>query len=130
MKVLLDTHYLIWLLVEPEKLKPAELALLSRGDVEVLVSTVTAWELRIKWQTFDRNGMRKGSIDPRAAIDFARKHGILLAPLTAEQCVATLAEPLAHRDPFDEMLLLHAQQLGARLLTRDRLLVDHPLAWR
>jgi PIN domain nuclease of toxin-antitoxin system len=35
---------------------------------------------------------------------------------------------MPHKDPFDEMLLIHAQQLGARFLTRDRLLVDHPLA--
>ena len=35
--------------------------------------------------------------------------------------------PLPHKDPFDEMLLVHAHRLGARLMTRDRKLLGHPL---
>ncbi len=48
--------------------------------------------------------------------------------LTPDQAAASLKHPTPHRDPFDEILLIQAQELGVRLLTRDRLLIGHPLA--
>ncbi|MFW6300833.1 MAG: hypothetical protein ACOC20_07935, partial [Oceanicaulis sp.] len=52
-----------------------------------------------------------------------------LVPLTVEQpAMGSLEPPLAHGDPFDEMLLLQAEAEGARLLTRDKNLAGHRLA--
>jgi PIN domain nuclease of toxin-antitoxin system len=51
-------------------------------------------------------------------------------PLTAAHATAPLHEPLSHRDPFDEILLVQAQVEGLKLLTRDARLVGHPLATR
>jgi PIN domain nuclease of toxin-antitoxin system len=51
-----------------------------------------------------------------------------LLPLTARHASAALASPLGHRDPFDELLLVQAQEEGMRLLTRDAKLARHPLA--
>jgi PIN domain nuclease of toxin-antitoxin system len=51
-----------------------------------------------------------------------------LLPLTGEICATALDTPLPHDDPFDELLLIHAQYLGIKLLTRDTKLLDHPLA--
>jgi PIN domain nuclease of toxin-antitoxin system len=127
-RLLLDTHIFQWLAKRPESILQAEHALLGRPDVEVLVSSITIWELRIKWNSYHPRGDRKGVFDPADAIAFARNNGFELAALAAEDCASVLDAPVRHRDPFDEMLLVHAQRLGARLLTRGRAIADHPLA--
>ena len=53
-----------------------------------------------------------------------------IAALEAEDVLERLEPPSPNRDPYDEMLLVHAQRMDARLLTRDRALADHPLAYR
>ena len=49
-------------------------------------------------------------------------------PMTILHAARPLETPLGHRDPFDELLLVTAQEEGLRLLTIDRQLVGHPLA--
>lgn len=124
--MLLDTHFLIWAAINPKKITPREQALMSRSDL--LVSVVTILELRIKWQKFGGGSHRRTDLlDPAIALAHIAGNGIELAPLTGEDCAAALATPVSHRDPFDEMLLIHAQRLGAKLLTRDGDLQGHPL---
>lgn len=130
MRLLLDTHIFQWLALSPELLLPGEQELLAHKSAHRLVSSVTIWELRIKWNSFHPSGDRKGWFDPVDAVEFARRDGIELAALAPEDCAARLDDTLPHGDPFDEMLLVHAQRLGAKLLTRDRILVRHPLAAR
>ena len=128
MRLLLDTHILIWLIRDTRKLRPAEIALISSPEVEPIVSAVTIWELRIKWQSFFASGERKGKLDPADAIRFCGDNNVTLATLSPTDYAAPLVPPLAHSDPFDEMLLVHAQQLGAKLLTRDERLLGHACA--
>ena len=128
MRLLIDTHILIWIARAPDRLNAAESALLGRRGARVLVSAVSIWELRLKW---DRSGAARRSelLDPHAALEFAEQAGFELKSLTPTDCAVSLEVPIAHRDPFDEQLLTHAQLLEARLLTRDRLLVGHPLSF-
>ena len=49
-------------------------------------------------------------------------------PLVPDIAATPLSVPIAHKDPFDMLLLVHAQELGMKLLTRDEKLRDHPLA--
>ena len=102
--------------------------LIERDDVDLLISPIVIWEIRLKWNSINRHGLRKGLLSPEAALELIAQSPMKFIPLTAEHCAAPLDPPIPHKDPFDEMLLVHAAQLGARLLTRDRLLVDHPLA--
>jgi PIN domain nuclease of toxin-antitoxin system len=127
-KILLDTHFLIWLATDAQKLSSAESRLLQAANSEILLSTVTIWELRVK----EAAQLRRGGLAPPLlasdAITFARLNELaILAPEVGDYA-APLVPPLAHTDPFDEMLLVHAQQLGARLLTRDDKLTGHALA--
>ena len=65
--------------------------------------------------------------DPQAALDhIGRNHVEPAVPAPADYATP-LAVELSHGDPFDEMLLIHAQRFGAKLLTCDRLLLGHPL---
>lgn len=126
MTLLLDTHIALWLVRDPSVLRPAELAAIEANDP--LVSAISLWELRLKWDRVTPSGGRKGPADPveiRTGLDIL---GIDIVALTPDQASASLRHPTQHRDPFDEILLIQAQELGASLLTRDRLLIDHPLA--
>lgn len=130
MKLLLDTHIAYWLAVERQALTGHEMAKLTATDQQPLVSAVSIWELRLKWQSFYRSGMRKGPGDPTPVLGALRRIGIEILPLDAETAATPLLVPLTHKDPFDELLLVQAQQAGARLFTRDRLLLAHPLAYQ
>lgn len=128
MRVLLDTHFLVWLAAGAGNLRPAELMVIQGEDNEVLASAASIWELRIKWAKQGRRSPTDGKTDPERALTFADDAGIAILPLRPADCAASLQIAISHGDPFDEMLLIHAQRLGARLLTRDRHLLDHPLA--
>ena len=93
-----------------------------------MLSAVSAWELRLKWHSFHVSGERKGPIGPAAVVAFAETIGWELLPLTARHAAAELRQPLGHKDPFDELLLVQAQEEGLRLLTRDAKLAGHPFA--
>lgn len=53
---------------------------------------------------------------------------VVFVPMTTRHAARALDVPLDHRDPFDELLLVQAQEEGLQLLMADRLLADHPLA--
>lgn len=128
MKILLDTHFAYWLAMRDSKLTKKEIAVLSNADAEIMASAVSLWELRIKWNLFHISGTRKGPADPTQLITALGIAEITIIALSPQQAATSLGIPLAHRDPFDELLLIQAQQLNARLLTRDGRLLHHPLA--
>lgn len=129
MRLLIDTHFALWLASDPGKLTIAETALLESADSEVSVSAVSIWELRLKWNSLHRSGARKGAAAPEDVLAALENDiGCMMLPLTAAHAAVVLQVPLQHNDPFDELLLAQAQAEGLRLLTRDRALVGHPLA--
>ena len=130
MRLLLDTHFLIWLATEPGKLTKSERAALSDPNIETVFSALSIWEIRIKWNTTNQAGVRKGRISPESALRFVGEIGTRLeTPGPDDFATASIEPALGHRDPFDEMLIVHARQLRARLLTRDAKLRGHPLAF-
>lgn len=128
MKLLLDTHIIIWMMHQPQSMSRGERRAILQASVRY-ASAASFWELRIKWNLRDRFGQRKGSVDPASAIAFSRQNEIEMIPLTEEDSICLLDQTLSHRDPFDEMLIVQADRLGARLLTRDSQLIGHPLAY-
>ena len=61
------------------------------------------------------------------AINVLEDQEAMFVPMTMRHAARVLDVPLTHRDPFDEVLLVQAQEEGLQLLTADRLLADHPL---
>jgi PIN domain nuclease of toxin-antitoxin system len=125
---LLDTHIAIWAALDPDALTDAERGQMAGVDTPLVLSAVAVWELRLKWHSFHISGTRKGLVDPASVVAFAAAMDWELLPLTARHAAAELARPLGHKDPFDELLLVQAQEEGMRLLTRDVKLIGHPLA--
>lgn len=128
MRLLLDTHIVIWATLDPAALSPAERRLMAEANAPLVLSAVSIWELRLKWHSFHISGERKGPVGPATILTFAVAMGWQLLPLAPRHAAEPLFQPLAHRDPFDELLLVQAQQEGMHLLTRDAKLLTHPLA--
>jgi PIN domain nuclease of toxin-antitoxin system len=84
--------------------------------------------LRIKWEKRFVSGERKGDANPQHVLATLRVMSVPIVDLDGDTVAASLSVPIDHSDPFDELLLIHAQQLQMRLLTRDEKLAGHPLA--
>ncbi len=127
MTLLLDTHFAFWIPALRALVTTVELAMVASAD-EIVISTVSLWELRLKWNSLHASGSRKGPIDPEDLLKIIAGGPYRLLPLLPQHTVTKLDSPMSHRDPFDELLLAQAQAEGLRLLTRDRELLAHPLA--
>ena len=122
MRILVDTTYLYGLMASRALFTPPEQEFLARRNAEISVSAVSIWEMRLKY------GVRKSPFDPERVLEALREVDVSLLRLTEIHAARALEVPLSHRDPFDDVLLAQAQVEGLRFLTKDRLLVDHPLA--
>ena len=128
MKVLLDTSYLYDLMMAPGRLLDAERQFLRGPVVRLHVSAVSIWEMRLKHNARYRSGARKSPFDPNAVLEVLEGQEVVYVPMTVRHAARALEVPLSHRDPFDELLLVQAQEEDLRLLTADRQLAGHPLA--
>lgn len=128
MRILLDTSYLYRLMMQPARLSDAERLMLTNQMLQLYVSAVSIWEMRLKFQSLNRSGKRKSPLDPNVVLSLLEDQDIIFLPMTASHAARQLETPVAHKDPFDEMLLVQAQEEGLKLLTIDRQIIGHPLA--
>ena len=126
MKLLLDTHALLWYLTTPEKLPAAAHRAIRAADNEVYASLASAWEISIKVAIgrldFDAQWLERAI--PAVGVEVL---GISL------QHTARIAElPLHHRNPFDRMLVAQALCESMTLVSRDRELEQYGvrMLWR
>lgn len=119
---------LIWLASERHRLSAREKAAISTAD-ELVVSALSLVEIRVKTRAERRRGKPPSLMSPASAISFCAARNVPIYPLAADDLTIQLEIEPAHADPFDELILAHAQALQARLLTRDRKLHKHPLVY-
>ena len=128
MRILLDTSFLYGLMAShgdsPESIR----GILDEYGAELFVSAVSIWEMRLKYRALHPSGERKSPYDPDDVVAMLGEHRVEFVPLKAHHAACSLETPIPHKDPFDELLLVQAQEEGLRLLTSDRQLVHHPLA--
>ncbi len=130
MRILLDTSYIYRLTTHPARLSDAERLILTNQAIHLYVSAVSIWEMRLKFQSRDRSGRRKSFFDPNVVINMLEDQHVIFLPMTPSHAARSLEIPVTHKDPFDELLLVQAQEEGLKLLTIDRHLIGHPLAVR
>ncbi len=130
MRILLDTSYIYRLTTQPARLSDAERLILTNQAIQLYVSAVSIWEMRLKFQSRDRSGRRKSFFDPNVVINMLEDQHVIFLPMTPSHAARSLEIPVTHKDPFDELLLVQAQEEGLKLLTIDRHLIGHPLAVR
>ncbi len=128
MRILLDTHWLYDFMEAPGKLTAAEQRFLADRRTQLFSSAVSIWEMRLKFHARHGSGARKSRFDPNDVLAALEDLAIPVLAMTPAHAARSLETPLPHRDPFDELLLVQAQEEGLKLLTQDRLLTGHPLA--
>ena len=128
MRILLDTSYLYDLMETHGKFSDRERRFFTEREIEIYVSAVSIWEMRLKYRAHHRSGERKSPFDPNEVVAMVEEQDMTILPMTMKHAACELETPIPHRDPFDELLLVQAQEEGLKLLTADRQLVEHPLA--
>ena len=122
MKLLLDTHVLLWAAGTPRRLPRGARALLEDEANELVFSAASLWEVAIKQQLgradfrADARLLRRGLLD----------NGYTELPVTSAHAVALDLLPPLHKDPFDRMLIAQALVEGIMLLTADANLARYP----
>ena len=122
MRLLLDTHLLLWAAGPSPRLSVQARRLIDDPDNELVVSAASLWEIAIK------SGLRR----PNFRIDAALLRRNLLnnsyqeLAVTGEHVVAVANLPPLHKDPFDRMLVAQSIVEGITLLTSDPLVAQYP----
>jgi PIN domain nuclease of toxin-antitoxin system len=118
MRLLLDTHVLLWWMFEHPRLTPDLKALIADDSNSVLVSSVSAFEISTK--------QALGKLEAPDDLDVQiEASGFTDLPLTVPHGLAAGRLPLHHRDPFDRLLVAQAQCDDLTLVTADRKLIAY-----
>lgn len=121
MKLLLDTHIMLWWLRDSPKLGPRTRAAIAQSDSRLLASVASFWEISIKG--------RKGQFDEPGSSLFAEAmaQNIEVVGVNPEHLHALEKLPLdrTHNDPFDHLILAQAIVERALLVTSDRELLKY-----
>ncbi len=118
MRLLLDTHLLLWALGDPDRLNAATRDLVEDPANEVLFSAASIWEIAIK-AGLSRTDF---AVRPDAVARAARDTGFVELPVRAEVAARVSDLPPHHRDPFDRLLVAQAMAEPVLLYIADPLL--------
>jgi PIN domain nuclease of toxin-antitoxin system len=118
MTILLDTHILIWSMIEPERLSRRARMAIENPENRVLVSAAVAWELAIK--------LKAGKLSPASIVEklgrLLEQAAFLELPITIEHATCAGCLALHHRDPFDRLLVAQALSLRIPIVSADAIL--------
>lgn len=122
MKLLLDTHLLLWAAGTPERFSSEARALLNDSEHELFFSAASLWEIAIKRGL----GREDFQVDTRVLRRSLLDNGYSELPVGSEHTVALESLPHLHKDPFDRMLVAQATIEGITLLTADKQVAQYP----
>jgi len=122
MKLLLDTHLLLWAAGNPDRLSDAARSLIENPENELLFSAASLWEVAIKRGLGRDDFQVDARLLRRGLLDNAYSE----LPIVSGHVVATESLPPIHKDPFDRILVAQAIVEGITLLTTDSLVAQYP----
>jgi PIN domain nuclease of toxin-antitoxin system len=122
MRLLLDTHILLWMSDEPTLLSRAARQLLADPANQLHFSPVNIWEIAVK----NAAGRPDFEVDTRVFRDELKQRGFIELSVTSEHALTLADLPVLHKDPFDRMLLAQAIVEHATLVTSDSHLARYP----
>jgi PIN domain nuclease of toxin-antitoxin system len=120
-RLLLDTHLLLWAAGKPGRLSAKARGLVNDAGNELMFSAASLWEIVIK-RGLGRDDFQ---VDPRLFRRGLLDNGYSELPVGSEHAVAIEGLPLLHKDPFDRMLIAQATVEGIILLTVDPLMAQY-----
>jgi PIN domain nuclease of toxin-antitoxin system len=125
LRLLLDTHALLWALAAPERLSRVAADALRDPASDVFVSAASTWEIAIK------SALGKLTGDVAIIASVAQQMGFAELPVTVGHTLRVRTLDPHHRDPFDRMLVAQALAEGLTIVTRDPAFgaYDAPTLW-
>lgn len=122
MRILLDTHTFLWWINNDAQLSNTARQLIGEAANEILISTVTGWEIAIKAQLGKLTVAAE--LDPFITAQITQNYFTLL-PIKWNHALYIYTLPLYHRDPFDRMLVVQSQLEQIPILTIDSLITQY-----
>ena len=122
MKLLIDTHLLLWAAEGFEHLPPNAQTLMSVPENELFFSAASLWEIVIKSSLYREDF----KVDPRLLRRGLLDNSYSELPVLSKHAVAVGCLPPIHKDPFDRLLIAQAIVEGITLLTADASLAKYP----
>ncbi len=122
MRLLLDTHLLLWAAGLPDLLPASAVPLLTNPANELFFSPVNLWEIAIKRGL----GREDFQVDARVLRRGLLENGYKELPLIGDHALAVDLLPRIHRDPFDRILIAQSIVEAIKLLTADRTVAMYP----
>jgi PIN domain nuclease of toxin-antitoxin system len=122
MKLLLDTHLLLWAAGHPDRLSAEARTLIDNPENELLFSAASLWEVAIK-RGLGRDDFK---VDTRLLRRGLLDNGYGELPIVSDHVVAIESLPALHKDPFDRVLVAQATVEGITLLTTDSFVAKYP----
>lgn len=120
MRLLLDTHALLWSLEGGHNLSATARDMIENAGNEILVSVVSAWEISVK--------RARGKLTaPHNLEETIVAAGFMQRLVRFNDCNRLSILPPIHRDPFDRMLISQAMEDGIPLVTKDAVIARYPL---
>lgn len=121
MKLLLDTHILLWVLVDDARLPNSARTLIEDSSNEIYFSAISPWEVQIKHDAHPDRLKLTGS----EFLDYCKRSGFAELPVKAKhvsmlELLDDASGSQIHRDPFDRMLICQAMAEQMMLLTHDK----------
>jgi PIN domain nuclease of toxin-antitoxin system len=123
MRLLLDTHSLLWAIFDPKKLsEPARAAIKDQRN-DVAVSVVSFWEISLKYAL---GKLELVGAKPEDLPETTKTMGIDIFQVSAYEAASFHRLPkLAHKDPFDRLIIWQAIQQRMHLISKDRSFEDY-----
>jgi PIN domain nuclease of toxin-antitoxin system len=121
-KLLLDTHILLWAAFDDARLPSTARALISDNANELFFSAASLWEITIKRSQGRADFQVQARVLRRGLLD----SGYMELPITSRHAMDTDLLPAIHEDPFDRILMAQALAEGILLLTADPILARYP----
>lgn len=122
MKLLVDTHLLLWLALDSSKLSQRARAVIEDAGNDLFFSAASIWEVAIK-RGLDHDDF---TLDPRLLRRGLLDNGYEELAIDSRHAVATLDLPPLHKDPFDRILVAQAMVEGMTLATADEAVAHYP----
>jgi PIN domain nuclease of toxin-antitoxin system len=124
MKLLLDTHVLIWLVEGSDNLSQAARQAIENDDNSLYLSIASLWEMTIK-MTLGK--LQLGMSIDRIVESYILPSGMEIILIQLNHLVVLRDLPLHHRDPFDRLLISQARSEELILVSGDRIFGDYPV---
>ncbi len=124
MRLLLDTHTLLWWDTANDRLSPTARTLLEDPANDLMLSVVSLWEMHLK--------TRLGKLELRVPLEQlvqeqVARNDVFVLPVEAAHVYALEALPGHHKDPFDRLLIAQATTEGTTLVSKDEVFKRYPV---